>query len=99
MQGATAGGAIRETLDRAPGLGRVVAWMDGVGLDLEDELRRLIGDYARDASRLLQGSGGRVGRPCASIKSDRRRHPNSPGDSGSGQAGPSFRAPERMAGI
>jgi predicted PurR-regulated permease PerM len=51
-----AAGTIREKVAEAPGLGRVVAWMDRAGVDVEQEVRKVITGLTGDASAILRGS-------------------------------------------
>lgn len=49
-------GIVRRTMAENPALAGAVEWMDRVGLDLDREVRQVIGTYTRDASSLIQGS-------------------------------------------
>jgi predicted PurR-regulated permease PerM len=49
-------GSMRTTIEETPLLKHAVAWMDRVGLDLETEIRKLVGLYTQDLSGLAQGS-------------------------------------------
>lgn len=47
---------IREKMDEHPSLSKVTAWMDRVGLDTENEIRKVVGQYAQGMSSLASGS-------------------------------------------
>lgn len=48
--------AIRGKLAAVPVLQSALTWMDRVGVDLEMEIRKVVGGYTQDASKLAQGS-------------------------------------------
>jgi len=52
----TGEGPIREALLRAPGLQGLIAWLDRIHVDVDQELRNFINSLTQDISGLLQGS-------------------------------------------
>jgi predicted PurR-regulated permease PerM len=52
----TGEGPIREAMLRAPGLQGLIAWLDRIHVDLDEELRKFINSFTQDISGLLQGS-------------------------------------------
>jgi predicted PurR-regulated permease PerM len=56
MKEQSAGGVLRETMLKTPGLRGLVEWADRINLDLDKGLRQLIASYTQDASGLVQGS-------------------------------------------
>jgi len=56
MKEQSAGGVLRETMLKTPGLRGLVEWADRINLDLDRALRDLIASYTQDASGLIQGS-------------------------------------------
>jgi predicted PurR-regulated permease PerM len=56
MKEESAGGVLRESLTKTPGLRGLVEWADRINLDLDKALRQLIASYTQDASGLVQGS-------------------------------------------
>ncbi len=55
-QAAMGKSGIREKLDEHPSLSTVTAWMDRAGLDAENEIRKVLGQYAQGMSSLASGS-------------------------------------------
>jgi predicted PurR-regulated permease PerM len=60
VQRESAEGDLREKAAEVPVLGRAVAWMERVGLDVGAEARKLIESYTRGASDIARGSAAAV---------------------------------------
>jgi predicted PurR-regulated permease PerM len=56
MKERSAEGVLRQSMEKTPGLHRVVEWSDRVGVDVDGGVRRLVAEYTQDASYLIQGS-------------------------------------------
>ncbi|HEX3146964.1 MAG TPA: AI-2E family transporter [Gemmataceae bacterium] len=56
MKNKSAEGVLKETMEKTPGLDRVVAWADRINVDLDREARKLVTAYTQDASAMVQGS-------------------------------------------
>jgi len=48
--------SVREKLAKVPGVSSVVTWMDRAGINMEDEVQKLISGYTQNVSVLAQGS-------------------------------------------
>ena len=55
-QDKSAGDTVRDAVAGVPWLDNTVAWMDRVGVDLDHQVRVLLGPYTQDAAGLAQGS-------------------------------------------
>jgi predicted PurR-regulated permease PerM len=54
MRAAEAG--VRQTLEKVPGLRNIGVWMDRMGIDPEQEIRKFVGSFTRDFSAVANGS-------------------------------------------
>jgi predicted PurR-regulated permease PerM len=52
----SAGGVLRGSMEKAPGLNKVVGWADRAGVDLDQSARQLVSGYTQDATSLVQGT-------------------------------------------
>jgi predicted PurR-regulated permease PerM len=51
-----AAGSVRDKLAGTPGLGGIVGWLDGVGVNVDHEVHKAVETYTRDLTALVQGS-------------------------------------------
>jgi len=56
----SAEGVVRDSMEKTPGLRKVVEWADRVGVDLDRSARQIVSGYTQDASSLVQGTTSAV---------------------------------------
>jgi predicted PurR-regulated permease PerM len=52
----SAGGVVRGSMEKTPGLRTVIEWSDRAGVDLDQSARQLVASYTQDAGTLIQGT-------------------------------------------